>query len=289
MNGVAAAANAASRDVDPPARAVEAGLSFARRGGRTMLVHQRVPYPFHVTRVFHLDPQRPHLATLYLQSASGGLYRGDRLALDVRVAPGAAAHLTTQSATIVHATRGRGASQTIRITVEPQGFLAFTPDPLVLFPGAAISSTTEITLCAGAAAIVTDGFASHDPGGGASAFERYAASTVVRDERGRVLISDRGAVRGDALSGDASPLGPHRAAGTVLLLGRGADRLDGAELQKRLDAVGCLAGIGALPNGAGVGGRILAPDGGSLRRGLDAAFACAFEALVGVVPGARRK
>jgi urease accessory protein len=289
MNEAAAAAIGVWRDLDRPARAVEAALSFARRGGRTILAAQRVPYPFHVTRVFHLDAQCPHLATLYLQSASGGLYRGDRLALDVHVASGAAAHLTTQSATIVHAARGCGARQTTRITVEHAGFVAFTPDPLVLFPGSAVSSTTEITLCDGAAAIVTDGFASHDPEGGTCAFERYAVSAMVRDERGRVLISDRGSVSGDELSGSASPLGPHRAAGTVLLLGRGSDRLDAAELQKRLDAVGCLAGIGALPNGAGVGGRILAFDGGTLRRGLDVAFGFAFEALLGVTPVPRRK
>jgi urease accessory protein len=54
-------------------RRIEASLRFATGGGRTVLVHQHVPYPFHVTRAFHLDPSRPDLATLYLQSASGGL------------------------------------------------------------------------------------------------------------------------------------------------------------------------------------------------------------------------
>jgi len=281
--------NVAAEAIDRRARVVEASLLFARRGKRTILVAQRVPYPFHVTRVFHLDEQRPDLATLYLQSAAGGLYRGDWLALDGHVASGAAAHLTTQSATIVHATQGCDARQTTRITVEPEGFVALTPDPLVLFPGSAVSSMIEVVLHDGAAAIVTDGFASHDPGGGECMFERYAVSTVVRDEHGRVLISDRGSVRGDALCGNASPLGPHRAAGSFFVLGRGSDRLDGADLQKCLDALGCLCGVSALPNGAGQGGRILAGDGGTLRRSLDAAFSCAFAALHGVAPVARRK
>src|SRR6266568_3233645 len=88
------AAMLARNDAVPPAseRRIEASLHFATGGGRTVLVHQHVPYPFHVTRAFHLDRARPDLATLYLQSASGGLYRGDRLMLDIDVAPGAAAH-----------------------------------------------------------------------------------------------------------------------------------------------------------------------------------------------------
>ena len=38
------------------------------------------------------------------------------------------------------------------------------------------------------------------------------------------------------------------------------------------------AGISRLPNDAGIGGRILAANGGVLARGLEAAFAVAFEA-----------
>jgi urease accessory protein len=254
-----------------------------------MLASQNVPYPFHVTRVFYLDPRRPDLATLYLQSASGGLYRGDRLAIDVHVASGAAAHLTTQSATIVHNSRGCGVTQVTHVTIEPGGFLALTPDPLVLFPGSAISLTTEIVLGIDAAVIITDGFASHDPRGEGRSFERYSVSTILRGQRRDVLIADRGAVEGKALSGTAGPLGPYRAAGTLMVICRRPDRLDVGALEKSLDAIGCLSGIGELPNGVGLGGRILAPEGGTLRQGLDTAFAYAFEALIGSTPAPRRK
>ena len=50
-----------------------------------MLRRQRVPYPFHATRTFYLDQSRPDLATLYMQSAAGGLYRGDHVALSITV------------------------------------------------------------------------------------------------------------------------------------------------------------------------------------------------------------
>jgi hypothetical protein len=52
------------------------------------------------------------------------------------------------------------------------------------------------------------------------------------------------------------------------VLGRGSDGLDPACVEARLAAAGCLAGISRAPNNAGFAGRILAPDGGTPRRGL---------------------
>lgn len=271
------------------ARSVEAELHFQVAGGATRLGRQRVPYPFHITRAFHLDAARPDLATLYLQSASGGVYRGDRLTLSIDVAAGAAAHVTTQAATIVHDTRGHDAALTTRIAVGAGGILAYTPDPLVLFPGAALDNTTELALADGANAIVCDGFCWHDPTVRGRIFDRCALTTIVRDHGGRPVICDRGSVRGAHLRDSASPLGPYGAAGTMLLLGPGSERLDQKQFEDRLDAVGCLAGVSAAPGNSGYGARLLAPDGGTLARGLALAFALAFEALTGAPPAPRRK
>ena len=60
-------------------------------------------------------------------------------------------------------------------------------------------------------------------------------------------------------------------------------------VERRLAALGCVAGLSKLPNNVGVGGRVLAANGGTLARGLEAAFAVAFEALIGVPPARRRK
>jgi urease accessory protein len=270
-------------------RRIEAALHFSVGGGRTVLAHQYVPYPFHITRAFHLDPQRDDLATLYLQSASGGLYRGDRLRIEIDVAAGAAAHVTTQAATVVHDTRGRAAAQSTRLRVARGAFAAVTPDPLVLFPGAAIQSAIDVTLARGACAILADGFACHDPTGKGRSFARATLATVVRDDEGRVRVSDRGAVDGSMFLGAASPAGPCSAAGTLLALGPGSQRIDAAALERRLDAVRCIAGVTCTPYELGVAVRILAPDGGALALGLDVAFATAFEALLGFPPARRRK
>jgi urease accessory protein len=271
---------------------IEASLHFSHGGGRTVLRRQRLPYPFHATRPFYLDQARPDLATLYLQSAAGGLYRGDRVALSITAEPHSAAHVTTQAATIVHRTHRFPVEQSTRLEVGDHAFLALTPDPLVLFPGAEISCATEITLAANGCAMLTDGISHHDPEGlgpASRSFERYSNAVVVRDAAGRILLNDRGSITGEAMFAPSSPLGPYRAAGTVFVLGYGAERCDAELLEKRLAACGCVAGFSKLPNNAGIGSRVLAANGGALTRGLEAAFALAFEALVGVPPARRRK
>ncbi len=270
-------------------RPVEASLHFCRAGGRTALIRQRVPYPFHATRTFYLDRARPEIATLYLQSASGGLYRCDSLGLSVVVGPNASAHVTTQASTIVHRTHKNPASQRTRIELGECAFAAMTPEPLVLFPGAEISCVTDVTLSATGRAILTDGVTHHDPEGQGRPFGRYSNAVIVRNAEGAVLLSDRGSIAGEWMSGSTSPLGPFRSVGTLLVLGQGSERCDPDVLENCLAASGCTAGISRLPNTAGFGGRILAAIGGALARGLEAAFAVAFESLIGVPPARRRK
>jgi urease accessory protein len=274
---------------DPLPSLVEASLRFSYGGGRTVLTRQRVPYPFHATRPFYLDRARPEIATLYLQSASGGLYRGDSLALSIVADPYAAAHITTQASTIVHRTYERSITQRTRIEIREHAFAAVTPDPLVLFPGAEIACTTDVTLAPTASAIVTDGLTQHDPEGKDRPFGSYRNAIVVHNADGTVLLADRGSIVGERMIGPTSPLGPHRAAGTLLVLGHGSDRCDPDLLENRLAACGCTAGISKLPNDAGIGGRILAANGGALMRGLEVAFAIAFEALIGIPPARRPK
>ena len=127
------------------------------------------------------------------------------------------------------------------------------------------------------------------PEGFGRAFERYSNAVVVRDAAGRVLLNDRGTITGEAMFAPSSPLGPYRAVGTVFVLGHGAERCDAELFDKRLAATGCVAGFSKLPNDAGIGSRVLAANGGALARGLEAAFAIAFEALIGMPPARRRK
>jgi urease accessory protein len=270
-----------------PARTARARLAFESRGGLTVLARQFVPYPFHVTRPFHLDTGRRDLATLYLQSSSGGLFRGDDLALSITACAGAAAWVTTQAATIVHDTRGEPARQSITVEAGPQALLVLACDPLVLFPGAELETSTRVTLAPGARIVVAEGMTWYDPGATGRVFESYRGETTVTTGLGRVVVMDRQALAGAEAAGPFSPLGPYRAMGSVLLLGEGPWP-DPAGLESLLDGLRCWAGASALPGRAGLGLRVLAPDGGALAAGLDAVVMAAMEQVLGV-PAARRR
>jgi urease accessory protein len=188
-------------------RTAEAHLAADLAGGRTVLRRQHVGYPFHVTRGFRLDAARPELLTLYLQSASGGLYAGDRLKLDVNVGASAAFHLTTQAATVVHHGGDAGSSQQQRVTVGAGAFCAITSDPYVLFPGADLALDTLATVTEGAVLFLADGFAVHDPQQSGRPFGSFSGRLRVMRPDGRLLLFDRGCIRGDG--------GPDCAAATM--------------------------------------------------------------------------
>lgn len=258
--------------------AVEAKVRFAFGGGRTFIQHQRVPYPFHITRPHAREPGRPDIATLILQSASGGLYRGDRLALDISAGCRAMAHVTSQAATVVHATASHGIRLETRLDAGEGSFLALTTDPYILFPDTALSVQTEVTLGPHATVIMAEGFAIHDPTGRNRAFRRLITRTRIRRPDGTTLVDDAGAIDGLAFVSLDSPLGPYRAMGTVMILGRAAGRLGAAFVDHQLDRLGVLGGCTSLPNEAGLCIRLLALEGGRLARGLDLIGALGFEA-----------
>jgi urease accessory protein len=249
----------------------------------------------HITRGFHLDAIRPDLLTLYLQSASGGLYAGDRIGLNVDVGPGAAFHLTTQAATVVHEGRHSGAVQRQRVRVEAGAFCALTSDPYVLFPGADLTLETDAVVADDAVLCLADGFAVHDPKkyleksdrAKARPFERFEGRLAVSRPDGCLLLKDLGAIDGHELHNGA--LGPWAAAANLLLIAPEARWPARQELEQAADRSGALGGCSVAPNSAGLILRILAPDGGVLARALDAAFHVAARAALGVPLARRRK
>jgi urease accessory protein len=272
-------------------REAEVLLVAELAGGRTILRRQHVGYPFHITRAFQLDRMRPDLATLYLQSTSGGLYAADRLVLDVTVGAGAALDLTTPASTVVHDGGEEGSSMRHSVTVQDRAFCAIISNPYILFPAANLQIATIATVAADAILIMAEGFAVHDPHRRGGTFARFAAAAETRIMRpdGQRVVVDRGSIGGSDLSGNCDALGGMSAACSVLVIAP-PDRLaDIAEIEAAADQCGCLAGATAAPNQAGLAMRLLAPDGGTLVRGIEAAFHVASRAALGVELAPRRK
>ncbi|MCW5716170.1 MAG: urease accessory protein UreD [Bauldia sp.] len=273
-----------------PTRRGRVDLAFADVGGRTVLARQFAAYPFHLTRPFHFGDSGRGMATLYLQSASGGLYRGDDLAMTIDVEPGAAAEITTQSSTVVHDAYGDIARLRQEATVGADGFLALWPDPVILLPGAMLRQSIEVTLAAGASALVAESWLGHDPLGQGRPFGILESSTVVRTASSRApLVAERQLIRGAdwrlALGGEAG----WTAAGNVFVLGALGQSLAADAVVAALALPDVAAGASALPNGAGLGIRLLARDGVALTAALKAAWRVVFVAAFGSEPLPRRK
>lgn len=272
----------------------QAELVFARApDGRTYISHQRVGYPFHITRPFYLDPVPAGLLTLYLQSVSGGIYRGERLALSLAAEANAAAQVTTQSATIIHRMKDGGeARQDMTIRAAAGAVLEYLPDPLILFPGARFETSLRVVAEPSATVIVCDAFTQHDSEAAGGRFARLASDTRIERPDGTLLAFDRFDIAGDlgAAHFDGAG-GEFPAQGTLMAVHDGCPPQELATaLREGLgDCSGVYAGASTMPHGCGAWARILAADGHALRAALKAAWAAARRKVSGAEPARRPK
>jgi urease accessory protein len=164
---------AAFQDEPPQMRSGTVGktgflrLGFERRGGRTILANLERRVPYMAQRALYCDPEMPELAYVFLITTTGCLLQGDRLALDAVLGPGAQAHVTTQSATKIHAMDANYAAQTQAFTLADDAYLEFLPDPVIPHRHARFISDTQISVAPTAtillAEIIQPGRKHHHP------------------------------------------------------------------------------------------------------------------------------
>ena len=169
-------------------------LGFERRDGQTILADLDRRAPYMAQRVLYPEPEAPDLAWLFMITTSGCVLQGDRLALEVTLAPGARAHLTTQSATKVHSMDANCAVQTQSIALADGAYLEFLPEPLIPHRRARFLSDTRISIAPTAtllyAEIVQPGRKHHHPD---ECFGATVLSLAVGAERpgGRTLFTEK--------------------------------------------------------------------------------------------------
>lgn len=277
-------------------RRVAAALTFRRSGRRSFLARQYTPHPFHITRPFHLDGDPDGMATLYLQSSSGGLYGDDDLSLQIGVGQGASAHVTTQASTIVHAGRGGTTRHDVEIACAQDSLLEYLPDPLILFADASLRGSLLVEVDRGASLIFSDSFLVHDPKHRDTAFALFENDIEIRRKgEARPILIDR--MRLSRSSWPPAALenaGRYACHGSLCLLFDGAGN-DAASAIKRsltdagLERPACYSGVNPLPDRGLVWARFLCRDGVSLSKALKAAWRGARVALTGRAPPVRKK
>ena len=274
--------------------APQVAIRFERDpAGRTFLARQFTTYPFFCAAPFHLDCAPRGMVTTILQSSSGGLYEGERLALTVDVEMGAEAHVTTQAATVAHPMpHGGVARHEVRIHTAAGSLLEYLPDPLILLPTASVLSRVEVVAEVGATVIVGDALLTHDPAGRGRPFRRFVNEITFRRPGALPFAIDRFDVTGDDVERAWSQLVPHRcdAYGSLWVCAPGSPVELAATLGSALDTVsGLYAGACPLPGGDGIMARLLAADAVALANGFRAAWRALRCALTGLPPASRRQ
>ena len=267
-------------------------LEFAADAdARTYLRRQYAGYPFHVCGVQFQDRDIPGLATLYIQSCSGGVYEDDRLDFAIAVREHAEAHVSTQSATVVHSMPTGSAEQRVRIQCEGGAYLEYLPDPQILFPGSSCRSAITIRLCERAIAVVSDSFLQHDPSGKDGMFSAYSTEIMIENAAGEALAIDRLKIDGAFQPSRPGIFGSFAAQGTLVIacLDRLPRVISDELLKIRLDHGEAAIGLTQLPKSAGMLVRILAADGAALKRTMHMVWCAVRLALKGSLPVQRRK
>jgi urease accessory protein len=131
-------------------------LGFEHRSGKTILANLERRSPYMVQRALHCDEQMPGLAYVFLITTTGCLLQGDRLALDITLRPQAQAHITSQSATKIHAMDANYAAQSQTITLADDAYLEFLPDPVIPHRRSRFLSDTQISVAPSATLLLSE-------------------------------------------------------------------------------------------------------------------------------------
>lgn len=197
----------------PMRPAAQGRLSFERAGARTVIREAYAESPLRL-----LTP-RNHgsSAWAYTSTLGGGLVDGDRIRLDVAVAEGASAFVSTQGPTRVFRSPS-GCESSVSARVAPAGTLVLAPDPTACFAGARLRQRSDVELRDGASVALWDVLsAGRSARGERWAFSQCAVELRLRRD-GRTLIDERWLL--DPAHGALGDrLGRFEAFGTLLLCG----------------------------------------------------------------------
>ena len=115
----------------------------ARSDGAPFISKQDFRVPVHIGKG-HVDQG---MMVLNIANPTAGFFDGDRVDIDVTVAPGARLCLSTPAASRVYPTRsGKPAANHQKFTVGENAMLEWNPEPFIPHAGASYHQTTEIHL-----------------------------------------------------------------------------------------------------------------------------------------------
>ncbi|MCF7989488.1 MAG: urease accessory protein UreD [Thiohalocapsa sp.] len=262
-------------------------LGFERRGPRTILAELDRRIPGMAQRALYPEQALPDLAWVFMITTTGCLLQGDRLALEIALGAGARAHVTTQSATKIHAMDANYAVQTQRISLDDGAYLELMPEPLIPHRRARFLGDTRLCVAPTAtvlyAEILQPGRKHHHPDECFGATLLSLATSAMRPDR-RLLFTEKLVIEpGRYDLRRTGVMDGFDVFGNVVLLTTTdvADRVD-ARLGAELDASAGLAyGACRLPNDAGLIFKVLGRETGPVKAKIRELWAVVREEATG--------
>lgn len=238
-----------------------ARIALAAADGETRLRELWQHDPLRVLLPRPVDDALPHVVLL---NTSGGLVGGDRIAVDVALADGARALVTSQAAEKVYRSAGPDTAIDNRLVVGADAWLEWLPNETILFDGGRLVRRMRVDLGAGARLLA----------GEIAVFGRIArGENVTRGllhdawnlrREGREIWADALRLDGDIAGRLADPHGfaGARAAGLLVYCASGA----AAQLEAVRERIGAETGSAASAMGDVLLVRFLMDDPQRLRR-----------------------
>lgn len=217
-------------------------MVLAARDGRTRLAHLFQDGALRI-RLPRVRPPRPPEAVVI--NTAGGVTGGDRLSVDVDVAAGATAVVTSQACEKVYRSGGGDARLETRLRVGPAAGLAWLPQPSILFDRGRLHRTLDVEMAADARLLAVESLIL-----GRGAMRETVRDGFVHDawrirRDGRLVLADALRLDGPvaAIAGGPACLGGAVGVATVVMVAPEAGR--------RLDAArAALAAAPVLDAGA---------------------------------------
>ena len=237
-----------------------ARLEFVRRAGQTRL---DVLFQAGAARVRFPNPAGASPEAVLLNTA-GGLTGGDRMDLNVRLGASAEATLTTAAAEKIYRARDGDTAIDIKLLLGAGAYLAWLPQPTILFDGSRLDRRTEVELAGDARFLAVETLIFGRQAMGENVRHGFCRDAWRIRRDGTLVFADSFRVSGGiaaALARPATLSGARAAAMLIYVAADAASRLD--SVRSLLEGAESLAGASAW-NGLLVV-RAIAHDGRTLQ------------------------
>lgn len=234
-------------------------LTFAPVADKTRIIDRSHSGPLYILHPIYTDTQYSGQAFIYTIQLGDGMVEGDRYFLNFTCEAGSAVHITSQSAAKIFRMEQGLAYQEVNLNVKDDAFVEYLPDPVIPFRDSRCYQRLKLTVASTATLILGEIIL---PGrvayGERHVYAFYRSDLEASRPDGTLLFADRVHLASHQAQLPGR-LGAYEVPGSLYIITR---KMAARELVQRLR--GCLAsqsevlaGVSELPNGCGVGVRML--------------------------------